>query len=189
MENPPILVPRNGLPMRPKAFFFSVGAVSSPPENLPFLRRGGTLGRPKAFPFSVGAAPCGRPKAFPLGGRCPSAHTGADEGAGFGFVRFPQGEFRRHLRAKSCRWRGGCAPKRACGRSAGGDLLCPWRQSRQNATGDASDGLRLRFAPPRPIGCFPRTPFYGGRQLGDLGSQRKGAGGSADRFPFYYRCR
>ena len=189
MENPPILVPRNGLPMRPQAFFFSVGAVSSPPENLPFLRRGGTLGRPKAFPFSVGAAPCGRPKAFPLGGRCPSAHTGADEGTGFGFVRFPQGEFRRHLRAKSRRWRGGCAPKRACGRSAGGDLLCPWRQSRQNATGDASDGLRLRFAPPRPIGCFPRTPFYGSRQLGNRGSQRKGAGGSADRFPFYYRCR
>ena len=50
MESPPILVPRNGLPIRPKAFFFSVGAVSSPPENLPFLRRGGTLGRPKAFP-------------------------------------------------------------------------------------------------------------------------------------------
>ena len=34
-----------------------------------------------------------------------------------------------------------------------------------------------------------RTPFYGGRQLGSRGSQRKGAGGSADRFPFYYRCR
>ena len=85
MENPPILVPRNGLPIRSQAFFFSVGAVSSPPENLPFLRRGGTLGRPKAFP---------------LGGRCPSAHTGADEGTGFGFVRFPQGEFRR-LRAAS----------------------------------------------------------------------------------------
>ena len=71
MENPPILVPRNRLPARPIAFFFSVGAVSSPPENLPFLRRGGTLGRPKAFPFSVGAAPCGRPKAFPLGADSP----------------------------------------------------------------------------------------------------------------------
>ena len=57
MENPPILVPRNGLPMRPKAFFFSVGAVSSPPENLPFLRRGGTLGRPKAFPLGADS-PC-----------------------------------------------------------------------------------------------------------------------------------
>ena len=156
MENPPILVPRNGLPMRSKAFFFSVGAVSSPPENLPFLRRGGTLGRPKAFPFSVGAAPCGRPKAFPLGGRCPSAHTGADEGAGFGFVRFPQGGFRRHLRAKSCRWRGGCAPKRACGRSAGGDLLCPWRQSRQNATGG-----RLRMSAERSYSPYPRTPLRG----------------------------
>ena len=39
------------------------------------------------------------------------------------------------------------------------------------------------------IVAFPRTPFYGGRQLGNRGSQRKGAGGSADRFPFYYRCR
>ena len=38
--------------MRPKAFFFSVGAVSSPPENLPFLR-GGTLARPKAFPLGA----------------------------------------------------------------------------------------------------------------------------------------
>ena len=44
---------------------------------------------------------------------------------------------------------------------AGGELLCPWRQSNQNAPGDASDGLRLRFAPPRPIGRFPRTPFTG----------------------------
>ena len=39
--------------MRSKSFFFSVGAVSSPPENLPFLRRGGTLGRPKAFPLGA----------------------------------------------------------------------------------------------------------------------------------------
>ena len=44
---------------------------------------------------------------------------------------------------------------------AGGDLLFPWRKRRQNATGDASDGLRLRFAPPRPIGRFPRTPLRG----------------------------
>ena len=43
----------------------------------------------------------------------------------------------------------------------GGDLLCPWRQSRQNAPGDASDGLRLRFAPPRSIGRFPRPPLRG----------------------------
>ena len=30
------------------------------------------------------------------------------------------------------------------------------------------------------IVAFPRTPFYGGRQLGGLGSRRKGAGSSAD---------
>ena len=35
VENPPILVPRNGLPMRPKAFFF--------------LRRGGVLTARKSF--------------------------------------------------------------------------------------------------------------------------------------------
>ena len=39
------------------------------------------------------------------------------------------------------------------------------------------------------IVAFPRTPFYGSRQLGDLGSQRKGAGGSADWLTFYDRCR
>ena len=33
-----------------------------------------------AFPYFVGAA-VGRLQAFPPGGRCPSAHTGADEGA------------------------------------------------------------------------------------------------------------
>ena len=38
---------------------------------------------------------------------------------------------------------------------AGGDLLFPWRKRRQNATGDAADGLRLRFAPPRSIGPPP----------------------------------
>ena len=68
--------------------------------------------------------------------------------------------FRRHLRAKS-RPSGGCAPKRACGRSAGGEFLCPWRQRNQNAPGDASDGLRLHYVPPRSIGRFPRTPFTG----------------------------
>ena len=131
---------------------------------------------------------------LPLGGKV--APKGPDEGAGFGHlvgrekVNCPAGareaglghDLGAPLRFSTIsRW--GISPP------AGGDLLCPWRQSRQNATGDASDGLRLRFAPPRPIGCFPRTPFYGSRQLGNRGSQRKGAGGSADRFPFYYRCR
>ena len=44
---------------------------------------------------------------------------------------------------------------------AGGDLLCPWRQSRQNATGDAADGLRLRYAPPRSIGPLSPDPVTG----------------------------
>ena len=33
----------------------------------------------------------------------------------------------------------------------------------QNATGDAADGLRLRFAPPRSIGPLSPDPFYEGR--------------------------
>ena len=50
-------------------------------------------------------------------------------------------------------------------KTMGGDLLCPWRQSRQNATGDAADGLRLRFAPPRSIGPLSPDPKYGGYPL------------------------
>ena len=53
----------------------------------------------------------------------------------------------------------------------------------QNATGDGSDEHFVLIV------AFPRTPFYGGRQLGGLGSRRKGAGGSADWFPLYHRCR
>ena len=39
------------------------------------------------------------------------------------------------------------------------------------------------------IVAFPRTPFYRGRQLGDLGGYRKGAGSSADWFSLVFRCR
>ena len=53
------------------------------------------------------------------------------------------------------------AARRGISPPAGGDLLFPWRKRRQNAPGDASDGLRLRCAPPRSIGRFPRTPFTG----------------------------
>ena len=35
----------------------------------------------------------------------------------------------------------------------------------------------------------PRTPICESRQLGRLGNRRKGAGGSADWCPFYFRCR
>ena len=37
--------------------------------------------------------------------------------------------------------------------------------------------------------AYPWTPFCGGRQLGCLSNDRKGAGGSADWSPFYYRYR
>ena len=90
-------------------------------------------------------------KAFPLGGRW-HGEAVTDEGAiierffvGPDALIGPlDGSFRR-----------GISPP------AGGESLCPRRQSNQNATGDASDGLRLRFAPPRSIGRFPRTPLRG----------------------------
>ena len=57
-------------------------------------------------------------------------------------------------------------------------------------------GLRPSSLPLLAFGHFPLTGgvgpgphFTGGRQLGDLGSQRKGAGGSADWLTFYDRCR
>ena len=40
-----------------------------------------------------------------------------------------------------------------------------------------------------PYSSAPWTPVLRGSQLGSLGSQRKGAGGSADWFPVYDRCR
>ena len=66
---------------------------------------------------------------------------------------------------------------------AGGEFLCPWRQRNQNAPGDGSDEHSVLIV------AFPRTPVYGGRQLGNIVRQRKGAGGSADWLPFYCRCR
>ena len=62
-------------------------------------------------------------------------------------------------RMKLCR--GGIPP------SADGGLLCPRRQSNQNAAGDAADGLRLRCAPPKSIGPLSPDPVYGGALLID----------------------
>ena len=88
---------------------------------------------------------------------------GADEGAGFGLGSFSAGGFRR-LRAAGYFAHGGKVTKTPPGTA-------------QN------ERFALIFAlPPDPL-------FYGGRQLGDLGSQRKGAGGSADWLTFYDRCR
>ena len=62
-----------------------------------------------------------------------------------------------------------------------------------------NERFALIFAHPTPSGPSGHLPltggvgpgphFTGGRQLGDLGSQRKGAGGSADWLTFYDRCR
>ena len=47
-------------------------------------------------------------------------------------------------------------------------LLFPWRKRRQNAPGDAADGLRLRFAPPRSIGPLSPDPITGDAYLLDF---------------------
>ena len=60
------------------------------------------------------------------------------------------------------RGKGACAPGPEYFAACGGDLLCPLRQSRQSAAGNAADGLRLRCAPPRPIGPLFPDPCYGG---------------------------
>ena len=51
-------------------------------------------------------------------------------------------------------------------------------------------GGKFRMSADALIFTHPlEPPFYGGRQLGFLGGRRKGAGSSADWFPFYDRCR
>ena len=61
------------------------------------------------------------------------------------------------------------------------------KEAKEAPGGERNRQARLR----RP--CLhvthPWTPAYGGRQLGGLGGHRKGAGGSAEWFLFYYRCR
>ena len=58
----------------------------------------------------------------------------------------------------------------------------------KEAPGGAT-GRTSALRPRSPCCLPPGPPFYGGRQLGGMAGQRKGAGGSADWFPFYYRCR
>ena len=85
-------------------------------------------------------------KAFPLGGRW-HGEAVTDEGAMIerffvgpdALIGLLDGSFRRVV-----------SPP------AGGDLLCPWRQSRQNAPGG-----RLRMSAPRSYSPYPRTPFTG----------------------------
>ena len=80
-------------------------------------------------------------KAFPLGGRWPE---GADEGAMIERFRSSQGNI---------------SPP------AGGEFLSQRWERNQRIAGDAADGLRLRFAPPRSIGPLSPDPKYGGYPL------------------------
>ena len=65
---------------------------------------------------------------------------------------------------------------------AASDFLSDEKVTKESPRG-RSDGHSV------PIFTVPWTPVYGGRQLGGLVRHRKGAGGSADWFPVYYRCR
>ena len=78
-------------------------------------------------------------KAFPLGGRWPE---GADEGAMIERFRSSQGNI---------------SPP------AGGEFLSQRWERNQRIAGDAADGLRLRYAPPRSIGPLSPDPLYEGR--------------------------
>ena len=171
--------------------------LSECPERSQRGTRGGRRGTEPAAP----ALPQCRPPPGPpfYGGRQLGGMAGQRKGAGgvridvasptaaAAWVDFPAWWFRR-LRARL--WHGGAQVARwlkvgTCGaglgvfRRCGGDLLCPLRQSRQNAVGDAADGLRLRSAasrsigpPPYPLcrfatsppdrGSRPRSPCYGG---------------------------
>src|SRR5699024_12825291 len=48
---------------------------------------------------------------------------------------------------------------------AGGEFLSQRWERNQRIAGDAADGLRLRFAPPRSIGPLSPDPIYGGYPL------------------------
>ena len=87
---------------------------------------------------------------------------GADEGTDFGLGSLYAGGFRR-LRTAGYFARGGKVTK--------------------TPPGTAPDEHFVLIV------AFPRTPVYGGRQLGNIVRQRKGAGGSAEWSPFYCRCR
>jgi len=56
-----------------------------------------------------------------------------------------------------------CFVRRGVSPPAGGELLCPWRQSNQNATGDGSDEhFVLIVAYPTPSGPSGHLPLTGG---------------------------
>ena len=122
--------------LRAAGFFYIIFGGISPL----FLCRGGTLGRPPCL-LLIGVFR--RPVLFqpsPLGeGGWPLGQT--DEGAMIEFLRLSWGCFRR----------------------PGGDLLCPWQQSRQNAVGDGSDGHFVPIvAHPAPSVASRHLPLTGG---------------------------
>ena len=69
----------------------------------------------------------------------------------------------------------------ACGRRA--SFWVPRKKPKRHQGADSDGRLCAHIPPP------PGPPFYGGRQLGKLGGQRKGAGGSADCVPLVFRYR
>ena len=107
--------------------------------------------------FPQGGRPEGLalPKAFPLGGRW-LAEGQTDEGTDFGLGSLDTERFRRHLRAKS-RPSGGCAPKRACGRSRRRGTFPAMGKYPKDRRGTAQNGHFVS------IFALPPDPHYGGR--------------------------
>ena len=107
------------------------------------------------------------------------------------------GEFRRRLLKPSPWGEGGWPP----GQTDEGTIIERFRFSQGGFAAPAATyfahGGKVGKTPPGTapmstavlIVAFPRSPFYGGRQLGRLSGLRKGAGGSADWLTFYDRCR
>ena len=143
-------------------------------------RRGDPCGRPQAFPFEGGRRPRrGRMRvtSWLVPGGSPKGLPYPDTE---GFLAIRRGGAEGELPRRGKRSRPGVCPSRPwrflllCrarppGRAvsmvfagevsppAGGELLCPWRQSNQNATGDGSDEHFVLIV------AFPRTPLRGTR--------------------------
>ena len=124
-------------------FFYFQRGVSSLVLFKPFPSgEGGPKGwlSPKPSPWGEGGWPLGQ----------------TDEGTDFGLGSLDTERFRRHLRAKS-RPSGGCAPKRACGRSRRRGTFPAMGKYPKDRRGTAQNGHFVS------IFALPPDPHNGGR--------------------------
>ena len=138
------------------------------PQSLLFLRRGGVLTARKPSPWGEGA---------------PVRTLGRMRGQGSDSSVFRRGNFAAISALRAAAGAAVALRNAPAGAVRAATYFAHGGKVGKTPPGTAPDEHFVLIV------AFPRTPFYGGRQLGSRGSQRKGAGGSADRFPFYYRCR